>query len=131
MRLRNQQVRRQGANQLAVNAVQWLARANSAIHFAIDFTARNRNIEGRLAATGKRFHPGGIVTLMRSPYQPVARAQRAHDLGSTSQQRNDALPEGHVYTRHVYAGILFTPSESWASADDGTRRIRRIRRPCR
>ena len=90
MRLCNQKIGAQLANQFVVNVVKGFPRFEAAPNLRIDFSAGNGNIKGWRTARWKSPHPLRVIALMRAPYQHFAGAQRADDFGATRQKRNDA-----------------------------------------
>ena len=90
MRLGDYQIRLQFTNLFDVDAVQRLARAQTAANFGIDGAARNGNVEGGLSARREIPHPAGVIAFMRPSHQHFTSAQRADDLGCAREQRNNA-----------------------------------------
>jgi len=90
MRLRNQQIGTQLANQFRVNVIQGLARSQATPNFGVDLPTRNGDVKRGSAAGGKRPDPSGVIAFVRTPYQHFARAQGTDDFCGTRQQRNNA-----------------------------------------
>ena len=89
MRLCNQQIGTQLANQFAVNVIKRLAGPEAPPNLRIDFPARNRDVEGGSAAGWKPPYPFRAIALMRAPYQHFAGAQGADDFRGAGQKRNN------------------------------------------
>jgi hypothetical protein len=73
MRLRDHQIRLQLADQFHIDLIQRFARVQTAADFGVDLSARNGNIESRLAARWKLLNPGRVVAFMRPAHQRLAR----------------------------------------------------------
>ena len=90
MRLRNQQIGTQLANQFRVNVIQRLARSQATPDFRVDLPTRNSDVKRRSAAGRKCRYPIGVVAFVRTSYQHLASAQGADNFCGTRQQRNNA-----------------------------------------
>jgi hypothetical protein len=77
MRLRDQQIGMQFANQFPVNVIQRLARPQTTPDFRINLPTRNSDIKRRTAAGGKASHPIRVIALVRTSCQHFPSAQGA------------------------------------------------------
>jgi hypothetical protein len=88
--LSNDEVGREITNQVAVDVIERLARADSAVYFGVYGATGNGDIKGGLGAGWKRANPRRIVTLMRTADQTIAGAKSAHNLRAAGEKRDDA-----------------------------------------
>jgi hypothetical protein len=72
--LHDQQIGTQLSNHLSVDVIERFAGPEPSPNLRIDFSARNRHVEGRFAAGRKPAHPVGVIALMRPTYQHFAGA---------------------------------------------------------
>jgi hypothetical protein len=84
-------IRRQGLQRLAVDAIDRQPVAHDLAHAGVDLGARALDLEFRRRQRRQGRDIGREIALMAAPHQPLARAQRAHDLGGAGDQADDAL----------------------------------------
>jgi hypothetical protein len=81
MRLSDQKIGTQIANQFSVNVIQGFTAVEPSPNLLVDFPARNSHIKSGFAAGRQSPHPIGVIALMRPPNKHFASVQGADDFG--------------------------------------------------
>ena len=90
MVLRDDHIGRQRFQGVAIDAIDGEAIAHDRLHAAVDLGAGALHLELRRGELGQGRDVRREVALVAAPDQPVAAAQRAHDLGGAGDQAHDA-----------------------------------------